>query len=237
MKVAVTTVGSKGPEDAIKNEGRLKAGKQAIEEAKSLQAEVLVLPGGFLVSNDSISRSQLANSLIHEAECLDIAIAFGVDVHEKDNNDKYNNYGYAWSPATPKQKPDGWKQRSGNRREKILPESYEEARLLQVGNASVGILVCGEIFNKDIIATSIKNKPKIVVDLVHGGKGFEVHGAMRKLYRNGIASVCSLHALCKNPVKRCYIPGNGKDGNVSTRDFDRVIEGPPRIELKLFEVL
>jgi len=66
MKVAVTNVGSKAPEpeDSTKNENRLDVGKQAMERAISLQADILVLPGGFLVSKNSESKRKLADSLI-----------------------------------------------------------------------------------------------------------------------------------------------------------------------------
>ena len=43
MKVAITTVGSKRPEDESKNEGRLKAGKLAMAKAKSTKALPLAL--------------------------------------------------------------------------------------------------------------------------------------------------------------------------------------------------
>lgn len=59
---------------------------------------------------------------------------------------------------------------------------------------------------------------------------------MKKLCRDGIASACSAHVRKENAMKRCYIPGKGHDGNVSTRDFDGFIEGPPKIELKIFEI-
>ena len=48
MKVAITTVGSKGPEDESKNEGRLKAGKLAMAKAKSLGADILRASGKYI---------------------------------------------------------------------------------------------------------------------------------------------------------------------------------------------
>ena len=78
--------------------------------------------------------------------------------------------------------------------------------------------------------------PKIVVDLVHRGHGFRSAAAMKKLCHHGIASACSAHVQKDDAMKHCYIPGKGNDGNASTREFDRIVEGPPRIELKLFEI-
>ena len=94
MRVAVTTVGSKGPEDESKNEGRLNAGKMAMAKAKSLGADILVLPGGFVVGNNFKSRQQIADVLIEEARSLELAVVFGVDDHSWPQA-----YGYAWSPV------------------------------------------------------------------------------------------------------------------------------------------
>jgi hypothetical protein len=84
-----------------------------------------------------------------------------------------------------------------------------------------------------MLAALNNKKPKIIVDLIHVGRGFEVHGAMKKLSENGMASACSLHAKSQNSMKRCYIP---TAGNVSTRGSDTIIMGPPRIEIKSFEI-
>jgi hypothetical protein len=221
-------VGSKAPEDATKNESRLNVGKQAMERAISLLADILVLPGGFLVGKNSESKQKLADSLIDKARSLEIAVAFGVDDYDAKN---IGAYGFAWSPT--EEISHCWKQRSSTSKEKIPLSLCEDVHLLRIGSELVGVLICGEIFNKDILAALNKNKPKIIVDLIHVGRGFEVHGAMKKLSENGMASACSLHAKSQNSMKRCYIPTTG---NVSTRDSDTIILGPPRIEIKSFEI-
>jgi len=230
MKVAVTNVGSKAPEpeDATKNVNRLDAGKQAMERAISLQADILVLPGGFLVSKNSESKQKLADSLIDKARSLEIALAFGVDDYDAKN---IGAFGFAWSPT--EDISHCWKQRSSTSKDKIPQNLCEDVHILRIGNDLVGVLICGEIFNKYIVAALNKKKPKIVVDLVHVGQGFEVHGAMKKFSENGIASACSLHAKGQNAMKRCYLPITG---NISTRNSDTIIRGPPRIELKSFEI-
>jgi hypothetical protein len=230
MRVAITTVGSRGSEDENRNQSRLEAGKQAIEKANLLQSDLLVLPGGFLVSKCSESRQMLADSLIEKAQCLEIAVAFGVDDYDRDPNFG-GEYGFAWSPN--EDISHCWKQRTSTSKDKIPQHLSDDNHIINVSGESVSVLICGEIFNKCILAALNKTHPKIVVDLVHVGKGFEVHGAMRKLCQNDIASACSLHAEKQNAMKRCYIP---KKGNVSTRDSDIIIEGPPRIEIKSFEV-
>jgi hypothetical protein len=239
--VVVTTVGSKGPEDATKNESRLEAGKLAIEKANSLGSDVLILPAGFLVCNNSKSRQRIADTLIDKARSSELAVVFGVD-----DDNLPQAYGYAWSPL--EDITHSWDQRSSTRCWNEQPttlsdnqweekmKSYDDARLLTIEKGVVGVLLCGELFNERIRNALIKKSPKIVVDLVHRGHGFRSTGAMKKFCHDGIASACSAHVKMENAMKRCYIPSEGSDGNVSTRGFDRIIEGPPRIELKLFEI-
>jgi hypothetical protein len=246
MKVAITTVGSKGPEDESKNEGRLKAGKMAMSKAKSLGAAILVLPGGFVVGNNFKSRQQIADVLIEEARSLELAVVFGVD-----DNSWPQAYVYAWSPVD--KMAYSWEQRSSTRHWNKRSEqpntltdnewyanlkSYDEVRLITTESGVAGVLLCGELFNERIRNALIKCSPhpKIVVDLIHRGHGFRSASSMKKLCHYGIASACSAHVQKYYAMKRCYIPGKGNDGNVSSREFDSIIDGPPKIELKLFEV-
>ncbi|MDD2756918.1 MAG: hypothetical protein PHS80_15500 [Methanothrix sp.] len=244
MKVAITTVGSKGPEDESKNEGRLKAGKLAMAKAKSLGADILVLPGGFVVGNDFKSRQKIAYALTTEARGLELAVVFGVD-----DNSWHLAYGYAWSPVD--KVVYSWEERSStrswnkrNKQPNILTDnqweaklkSYDDVRLLTTVGGVVGVLLCGELFNERIRNALIKRSPKIAVDLIHRGHGFRSTGAMKRLCHYGIASACSAHVQKVGAMKRCYIPGKGNNGNASTIGLDARIEGPPRIELKLFEV-
>jgi hypothetical protein len=240
VNVAITTVGSKGSEDSTKNESRLKAGKLAMVKAKSLGSDILVLPAGFLVSDDSKSMQIMADILIDEAQCLELAVVFGVNDCEVQLS-----YGYAWNPLEGKKST--WKQLSSTCKDwRELPEGftkdqweaqlkgYIDTRLLAINGGVVGVLLCGELFNEHLRNALGNKKPTIIVDLVHRGSGFRSTGAMKKICREGIAVACSAHVQKGNAMKRCYIPCNGDDGNVSTRDSDTVIKGPPKIELKLF---
>ncbi len=158
MKVCITTVGSKGPEDESKNEGRLKAGKLAMAKAKSLGADILVLPAGFIVGNDFKSRQQIADMLIDEARSLELAVIFGVD-----DNSWFQAFGYAWSPVD--KMAYSWEERSSTRRwnkrnEQTIAltddeweaklESYDDVRLLATEGGLVGVLLCGGLFNERI---------------------------------------------------------------------------------------
>ena len=241
MKAILTTVGSKGPEDATKNECRLEAGKLAMERANSLGSDILILPAGFLVSNNSKSRQRIADTLIDKARSLELAVVFGVD-----DDSCQQAYGYAWSPLG--NKTHSWEQRSSTRRWNEKPsditdnqweeelKSYDDARLLTIESGVVGVLLCGELFNERIRNALIKKSPKLIVDLVHSGHGFRSTSAMKKLCRDGIASACSAHVQKHNAMKRCYIPGEGC-GNVSRPVSKDIIKGHPRIELELFEII
>ena len=233
MKVAVTMVGSKAPpEGETQNGNRINACNQAVDIAKSKDADIVILPCGFLNrENPKSSRQEIADALIDGAKKRNIAIIFGVD-------DKIDGqaYGYAWTPV--ENMTHCWKQRSSNRRDQwdISQQLCDEVHLLRLDCGAVGMLLCGELFNERIKDALVNKQPKIIVDLVHGGSGFRSKRAMEKLCHGGIASACSAHVQSKRSMKHCYIPGEGNDGDVSTRDFDSIIEGPPRIELKIFEI-
>ncbi|HPS91991.1 MAG TPA: hypothetical protein PKV33_07535 [Methanothrix sp.] len=211
-----------------------------------MDADLLVLPGGFLVGHDSESRKRIADEFIDEARSLDLSVVFGVD-----DIIWPIAYGYAWSAVD--RMAYCWEERSSTRfwnkmdKQQIKLtdnewdaklKSYDEIRLITTDGGVAGVLLCGELFNERIQNALIKLSPhpKIVVDIIHRGQGFRSAQTMKKLCCNGIASACSAHALKKCPMKRCYIPGKGDDGNVSPREFDSIIYVPSRIELKLFEV-
>jgi hypothetical protein len=240
-------VGHKDPESEGDNKERLEAAKQALIEAKALKAgaDIVVLPAGFFTTRDSKSRQHLADSLISKAKELGIAIAFGVDEEVKASSKSWKLgkrrgkkngwsplplYGYAWSPTDPEK--HCWYQRSTNSADQWLvpDEKCKEVRLLNIGGETLAVLMCGELFNQRIRKALRDHSPppKVTADLVHIGAGFRASQGMKKL---GLASVCSLHVQRKNAAKPVYFPGKGY---VSSRDSDRVIEGPPRIELKLW---
>jgi len=249
MKVVATTVGSKGPESQVHNQERLDAAKQALINAKQMLADVLVLPGGFFTSHDSQSRQRIANSLISKAEEFGIAVVFGVDeeaeeprkVKAKRKKRKGGKggfpspmYGYARSHT--ENMSYCLRQRSTNRDDQwvVSDEMCKEVRILKIGDEALGVLMCGEIFNQRIRNAIIgySLRPKVVADVAHVGQGFRVGKAMKKLCDFGLASICSVHVKRRFAMKHCCIP---KKGFVSSRDWDRVVDGPPRIELKLWE--
>lgn len=202
MRIAVTTVGSKEPpKDETQNGNRISAANQAMDIAKSKDADILALPAGFLFHDIPESRQEIAEALIDGARKRNIAVIFGVD-------DENEAHGYAWSPLD--NATYSWDQRSSTRywnekpvtlndrqwEEKI--KSYDDARILTVESGIVGILLCGELFNERIKNATIKKSPKIVVDLIHKGHGWSTfsYGIVRAItsanFMSGIHSYLAM---------------------------------------------
>ena len=251
MKIAATTVGTQGPETPAQNQQRLIAAKQALIAAKELDADVLVLPGGFFVTYDHRSSDDTAKSLINEARKLGLAIVFGIDVDSTEPSNSgtkgkkqqsrtqsslFPMYVYSWSPTDNKELC--WQQRSifAIGRQEPLINAYDEFRPVKIGAETLAVLLCGEIFNQHI-RDALRNhepKPKVVADIGHRGAGFKIHWGMAALGEGekGLASICSLHVQGRNAMKRYYIPGKGY---MSTRNSDITVMGPPRIQIKMLE--
>ncbi|HUU62411.1 MAG TPA: hypothetical protein VMX96_00585 [Dehalococcoidia bacterium] len=253
MKIAATTVGTQGPETPAENQQRLEAAKQALIAAKELGADVLVLPGGFFTCDDSQSRQRIANSLINEAERLSIAVVFGVDEENKDSTQHRSKtkvkvqkqatvwwpdpmYGYAWGPT--EEMIHYGRQRSTDSDNQWLVDNRrcKEVRLLMIGDEALGVLICGEIFNQRIrdALRECKSRSNVVADLGHRGAGFRVHHGMKGLGEgeHGIASMCSLHVQGPDAKFRYYIPHKGY---MSTECSNKVLEGTPRIKIKILD--
>ena len=46
-------------------------------------------------------------------------------------------------------------------------------------------------------------RPKVVIDIAHVGRGFQVGQGMRKLAELGLPSVCSVHTQSEYAMKYC----------------------------------
>ena len=244
MKVVATTVGRKGPEAESHNEERLRAGEQAVAKASTkLGADVIVLPAGFFTASSSRAGEAIATALINAAKQLNVAIIFGVDHQAKNPKTDWEilskglllpYYGYSWSP-TDENSRHCWQQRSSTSANQwyASDERCKEPRLLRIGDETIAVLMCGEIFNQRIRSALAKHyqRPKVIADVAHIGSGFRVWQGMKPLAAQGLTSVCSVHAQCEYAMKHCYVPGKGR---MSSRDWDVYIFGPPRIELKLW---
>ncbi|MCL0049345.1 hypothetical protein M1M87_01150 [Thermodesulfovibrionales bacterium] len=242
MKIVTTTVGRRGPEDERQNQERLTAAKRALEKATNLDADLIVLPAGFFTTGSAQAREAIAQSLVGTAKQLGLAVIFGVDQEVKSLSRDYNReirrgvlpfYGYAWSPS--QIVIHCWAQRSMNNQDQWLAPGRvcTEMRLLWVGDETVGVLMCGEIFNQRIrqALSNYQPRTKVVVDVAHAGSRFRVFQGMKVLARLGLPSVCSVHAQCEFAIKHCYVPPGTR---LSSRSRDAYVYGPPSIELKLW---
>lgn len=244
MKLAATTVGYEGYGKEECNKKRLSVAKRALQAAIKRGAQVLVLPGGFLTAHSYDTRKAIADSLKTEAEQLGIGIVFGVDQQLKNPNTDEKilskgqllpYYGYAWSPS--EDVLHCWQQRSSTRANqwaRVLRDAIcGEERILRIGNETLAVLMCGEIFNERIrnAVADYHPKPKVVVDVAHEGSGFRVFQAMKVLARLDLPSICSVHAQREFAVKHCYVPPGTR---LSSGSRDGWVYGPPTVELKLW---
>ncbi len=243
MKLATTTVSYEGYAEEAWNLKRLSVAKRAIEKARNLEAQVLVLPGGFFTTHTSKARDSIATSLIDIAKGQNIVVIFGID-QDMDNlsNDEtlaiksgtLPSYVYFWSP-TDEGPLHPWNQRSTNNRNQWdAPAALcRDVRLLKIEDDTVAVLICGEIFNERIRRALANHhlRPKVVVDIAHRGCGFRVERGMKKFAETGLSSVCSVHVKSEFAKKRCYIAGKGL---ASVNSYDAWLFGPPRIEIKLW---
>jgi hypothetical protein len=213
-----------------------------LEKATNSDGDLIVLPAGFFSASGAQARGAIAQSLVNTAKQLDIAVVFGVDQEMKSLSRDYSReiqggqlpfYGYAWSPS--ENVTYCWAQRSTNSKNQWwAPERVcTEMRLLGIGDGSVAVLMCGEIFNQRIrqALSTYQPRAKVVVDVAHVGSGFRVFQGMKALARLGLPSVCSVHAQCRFAVKHCYVPPGTR---LSSRSRDGYVGGPLSIELKVW---
>ena len=102
------------------------------------------------------------------------------------------------------------------------------------GDRRVEILSCGEIFNKRIRDAIVNRRPKVhaVVDLAHVGEKWRIDPVLRYLANHGMCAFGTSHVNRKNAMKR----GFKKGVRLSTRQTDLIVTGPPRIEMKFWNV-
>ncbi len=243
MKIVTTTVGCKGPEGEGQNYERLTAAKRALDKATNLGADLIILPGGYFTAHSAQARNAIAQSLVSTAKEIGIAVIFGVDQQAKNPKTDWEIlskglllpcYGYAWSSS--ESEPRCWQQRSSTSDNQwyVSNTHCSKVRLLTIGDESVAVLMCGEIFNQRIrqYLANRQPRPKVVVDVAHVGSGFRIFQGMKVLAKLGLPSVCSVHVQREYAVKHRYDPPGKR---LSSTMWDDYVYGPPRIELKLWK--
>jgi len=224
MRIATCTVTYEGSKKEKCNKKRLNVAELALKTSRALGAQVLILPGGYFTTRTPQARGGIALSLINTAKKMNIAIAFGVYQIPKYSSKNWKReiwegelpwYGYAWSPA--ENVKNCWTQRYLTRKDQSwCPDKLcNEVRTLKIGKETLGILICGEMFNNRIRQALAKYRPKIkvVADVAHYSEGFRIFAGMKVLAEKyGIASVCSVHTQRRSAQKFCYLPQKGDVG-------------------------
>lgn len=244
MKIATCTVSLEGFGDPSWADKHLSLLTEVLNESRDLQVDMLCLPGGYLMANSISERDKFSHIIRNEAKKYKIAIAIGIDTDTKIKKDPSQDWSYRIKQYTLPWfaiccSPNNnvlhtWRQRSVTSNDQWNSSDVvcAEVRALPVLKRYVEVLMCGEIFNERIRNNIIarKRNPAAVVDLGHIARGFRVWAGMKKLSQGGLNVLCSAHANKKKAMKYCYTASGCK----STRSFDRIFHGPPRLELKVW---
>jgi len=257
MKIAAGIVSCEGYGNPDANDNLLNIYQQILNESNKKNVDLLCLPGGYLRAQSKKDKEELAKSIVENAKNYKIAIAVGIDVidgrskpvkssksRKSKKTTSSNNipaFAICWSPAE-RQNWHCWQQRSSDSKDwRNVPDedekTYHEQRSLRVRSKKIEILLCGELFNP-IIRNNIINRGSdiaAVVDLAHGAGGSFNRAilSMETLAKGGLVTLCTIHANSRGTLKRrCNPPGKRK----STRNPDKVIKGPPWVELKVWDV-
>lgn len=241
MRVLICTVGDRPAFPVAKsgngvhseNQRRLAAMEALLDAAKDEAVDLAVLPGGYFAANGNIDNTPLLPQIWEAIKRRAIPVCFGIDVAEKKGAKKGKRHGYAC--AWTKQERcapvplDLWRQRSVTSTDQISQAAADQMRYLRIGGQKVAVLVCGEVFNRQIRAATQRQRVQVVVDLVHTGKGFR---ATRTLEPWSSAcpinyALLSCHAKKARAMKRWAVNGNDRSDN----QIDILVAGPPlRIE-------
>jgi hypothetical protein len=231
---------------------RLSVLKQALQQCRDHRVSLLCLPAGYFKVRSERERCKLGERVVELAKAVDIVVAAGVDVGAKgkkskdtkkskkrsfDLTRKQRRPSFALVSNPRERKAFFFRQRSVSSRDQHLVKddvcAWSSAVLIE--GKRVEILSCGEIFNARVREGVVKRKPKVdvVVDLGHKSAGFRVDGPLKFFASHHLWSFCAAHAKTHGAMKRAYAPGGKKKSSTNT---DILVEGPPRLELKLWNI-
>jgi hypothetical protein len=199
MKVAAVVVGTDG-----ERFGRVDANRERMQLAECIAgftkttADVVLLPAGFLAAKADREVKQHAESLA-EVFGKQVLLA-GIDEDDgtrssskdprpgKSKDAAGNGEGYPyWVFASRDGKLIGgpWQQRSAFSSEAV---SDPAPRCVSVGKATIGVLICGELYNRAIADRLAEARPDLVVDLAH----LSMKRFTRSLHRVAEAAACPM---------------------------------------------
>jgi hypothetical protein len=204
-----------------------------LDGAKEKSVDLAVLPGGYFAAYGNVGTTPLLPEVWAAIREREIPVCFGIDVAEE----VVNGYACAWT------KQDGrvplpldlWRQRSATSRDQISQAAANELRYIRVGGQRIAVLMCGELFNRQIRAATQRQQVKAVVDLVHTGKGFKATRTL-ELWSSACpiySALLSCHAKKASAMKRWAVDGNYRSDN----QIDILVTGPPlRIEGRVVDL-
>ena len=239
MRILVCTVGKDGPARKVAdNSKRLKALEDLLDRALKIRGgvDLIVLPGGYFFSPEpNPAKMPMLKQIWAAIKKRGVAVCFGIDTGHKQplaadtvRRNRLPAFGFAWTAANGRLGP--WRQRSTNHHNQRDAGQglITEDRSFRVGAYRVAPLVCGELFNRRILAALQTRGVNIVVDLVHTGKGFRFSGA-GKYWSSAKpikAALMSCHAKRREAMKCWSVGGVYR----STRKASVTVSNPVRIE-------
>ncbi len=233
-------------------ERRMTVLKEALQKCRNKRVSLLCLPAGYFKIQHDAERAKLGRRVAALARVANIAVAVGVDVGSKGKKSRNAKEKKRRSCAlTRRQLRPEWtlianpcesrtcflRQRSVSRCDQhLVPDDVcASPKTVLVAGKRVEILGCGEIFNSRIRESILTTRPKVdvVVDIGHKSAEYRVDGPLKVFAEGGLWSFCSTHAKTLRAMKRAYAPGGRK---MSSREIDIAVEGPPQLELKLWNL-
>src|SRR5207249_3940785 len=142
-----------------------------LRQVRRERADLAILPGGFLTVAMESEVGNVLNPVLAEIQSIGCAVVIGVDVGEGrqvdvssgegGQNRKVQAVAVAWSPADGVVGGLTWRQRSITAshtkllrelvaRGRVARSTLTHVRSITVSGGRAGVLICGEMFNKDI---------------------------------------------------------------------------------------
>src|SRR4030042_5265535 len=217
MKIATCTVSLDGFRETSRSVDRLRVLSEVLSDSQALKVDLLCLPGGYLMARSISERDKFSQIIRNEVEKYGIAVAIGIDIDaniedlRKDSlhmikKNALPSFAICWSPN--ENILHSWRQRSRTSKDQryCSDDVCAEERILPVRCGRVGVLMCGEIFNKRIRNNILSRKDDLttVVDLGHTSAGFSVSVGRKERAEEGLTVLCSVHANRRWAQKYCY---------------------------------
>ena len=201
MILLQTIASNAGFRDPSANDKRTACYRQLLSIAKECSADVLLLPGGFWTVDRYADLGPLVDQLLIAANQAEVAVIGGIDVEapEKGKVSKtgpavpFPWYGFVGgrTAAVPVKECE-WRQTSSTQKNAWdVPDDQVPGidRIVTIGNQTVAVMICGELFSERARKSVSELKPSLVVDLGHSGMGMGLQPAMANVARQGKCAV------------------------------------------------